>query len=160
MEKTCDICETYHRVKAENKWEHPCHPYHNKMEKTCQDFKIIWTQEACLRKYPRLVAHLICCSLGYFTPQSAANAISFYKNGRAFFCEWYSLMTKYAHDNPNGDYFNEAICKRVGKETLNRAFVGRHNHHGYRAEIKQAKHLVAAELKNSGCTSGMLASWF
>ena len=26
------------------------------------------------RRYPRLVAHLICDSLGYFTPQAAASA--------------------------------------------------------------------------------------
>jgi hypothetical protein len=160
MKKTCDICETYWRVRNERKYDHPC--IHRDPEKgeICSDFKIVWTQEACLRKYPRVVAHLICCSLGYFTPQSAANAISFYKHGQAFFCEWYSHMTKYAKDNLTGNYFDEAICKRVGKETLNLAFVGRHSHHGYMAEIKQAKHLVAAELKNKGCTSSMLASWF
>jgi hypothetical protein len=160
MKKTCDICKTYWRVRNEKKTEHPCHPYQNPMEKVCQDFEMEWTQEACLRKYPRVVAHLICASLGYFTPQSAANAISFYKHGKAFFCEWYSHMTKYSRDNYKGDYFDEVICKRVGEETLRLAFVGRHSHHGYMTEIKQARHLVAAELKTSGATSGMLASWF
>ena len=28
-----------------------------------------------LRRYPRLVSHLICESLGYFTPEGAAGAI-------------------------------------------------------------------------------------
>ena len=135
MEKTCDICETYWRVRNEWKYDHPC--IRRDTDEVCSDFRIAWTQEACLRKYPRLVAHLICCSLGYFTPQSAANAISFYKNGKAFFCEWYSHMTKYAKDNLTGDYFDEKICRRVGRETLNLAFIGRHHHHGYMAEIQQ-----------------------
>jgi hypothetical protein len=159
MEKSCDMCKTYWKVRQEGHYDHPCGPYRNTGE-VCSAFEFEWTQEVCLKKYPRLVAHLICCSLGYFTPLSAANAISHYKHNTPFFCEWYSHMTKYDKDNLTGDYFDKDICLRVGKETLNLAFASRHNHYGYMAEIRQAKHLVAAELKDKGCTSSMLASWF
>lgn len=46
------------------------------------------TQEEVLRRYPRLVAHLICESLGYLTPKSAANWILADKSHNPFWCEW------------------------------------------------------------------------
>ena len=33
------------------------------------------TQEEVIQRFPRLVAHMICESLGYFTPLAAANAL-------------------------------------------------------------------------------------
>lgn len=46
-------------------------------------------QEEVLQRFPRLVAHLICESLGYFTPLSAANALLHYRENQPFWCEWY-----------------------------------------------------------------------
>jgi hypothetical protein len=48
--------------------------------------------DVCAR-YPRIVSHLIAESLGYFTPESAANAIQHYQVGRAFYCEMYDHYT-------------------------------------------------------------------
>ena len=39
--------------------------------------KKIRNQSDVIQRLPCLVAHLICESLGYFTPQSAANAIAY-----------------------------------------------------------------------------------
>jgi hypothetical protein len=50
------------------------------------------TTEDVLRRYPRLVAHLICESLGYFSPDAPANAIVHGKRGERFACEWYVHM--------------------------------------------------------------------
>ena len=47
------------------------------------------SQADVLQRLPCLVAHLICESLGYYTPQAAANAIAYFTRGEAFFCEWY-----------------------------------------------------------------------
>ena len=47
------------------------------------------SQSDVLQRLPCLVAHLIAESLGYFTPEAAANAIAYYTKGEAFFCEWY-----------------------------------------------------------------------
>jgi len=160
MEKTCEMCETYRRVRREQKTSHPCHPYNHLKDEICEDFKITYTQDVCLKKYPRLIAHLICHSLGYFSPLAAANAISFYKVGEAFCCEWYSHMAQFDKENPFKDLFHKPSVIRAGETAVKRAFEDRHSHHGYMMEYKRAIALVCAELKNRGCTSQMLASWF
>lgn len=114
------------------------------------------TQREVLRRYPRLTAHLICQSLGYFTPLSAANAICAHLEGRAFSCEWYSHMCSCR----GMGLFHEQTLLDVGRDTLRRAFEGRHRHKGYMAEYQHALALVKAELAEKGKTSGMLAAWF
>ena len=44
----------------------------------------IRNQADVLHRLPCLVAHLIAESLGYFTPEAAANAIAYYTKGEAF----------------------------------------------------------------------------
>ncbi len=39
------------------------------------------TRDDTMQRYPRLVGHMICESLGYFTPESAANALASYIKG-------------------------------------------------------------------------------
>ena len=159
MKKDCSMCETYWRVRNEWKYDHPCITHHIE-NGVCEDFKITFTQDVCLKKYPRLIAHLICHSLGYFTPLAAANAISFYKAREAFFCEWYSHMAQFDEQNWKKDLFDKPSVMRAGEDALKQAILNRHQHHGFMTEIKQAKYLVASELKNKGCTGSMLASWF
>lgn len=113
------------------------------------------TREEVLRRYPRLVAHLICESLGYFSVLSAAGAVQAHLAGEPCFCEWYSHMAGF---RPGGATDSNLLA--IGAETLDRAFRGRRSHSGYMAEYKQAAMLVRAELERSGCTRGMFASWF
>lgn len=158
MKKTCEFCETYWRVRNERKYDHPC--IHRDTEEVCSDFKITWTRDACLNKYPRIAAHLICESLGYFTPQSAAVAISCYKINQEFCCEWYSHMAQFDEQNPTKNLFDKPSVLRVGRRVMRAAFVNRHRHHGYMSSIEQAKRLVVREIKDPGASTGMLASWF
>jgi hypothetical protein len=109
-----------------------------------------------LMRYPRLIAHMICESLGYFTPMCAANAIIRYLEGDTFPCEWYSHRC-----NCRGrGYFHKETLLDIGRETIASSFARRKHHTGYMASYQHAHALVAAELKREGCTSGMLASWF
>ena len=120
-------------------------------------------REQVLRKYPRITAHLICESLGYFTPLCAAGAIQAHLEGTPCYCEWYSHMTgcrgkRLVDRGEKVDWGKLAL--QVGLDTLRNAIAGRRRHNGYMAEYKQALALVKAELERSGCTSNMLASWF
>jgi hypothetical protein len=94
-----------------------------------------------MRRYPRLVAHMICFSLGYATPQKAANICLDAINGRENWCEWiYSCY------------------RRDPKPALAGAIRNRHNHSGYMSEYRQAIAIVRRELTTG--QSPMFASWF
>jgi hypothetical protein len=105
-------------------------------------------RDTILRRYPRLVAHLICESLGYFTPGAAANAIRAYREGETFPCEWYVHMAQ---------GFDWAKLLEVGKKVIGRAFQYRRLHRGYMADYRLARKLVEAELQGHG---PIFASWF
>lgn len=114
-------------------------------------YRMDWNRaspEEIVARYPRLVAHLICESLGYFTPRAAAHALLQFKRGRPFFCEWYTHMA--------GGFQNDRVLE-VGRQVLERAIRGRHRHHGYMADYGQARRVVAAELAGHG---PVFASWF
>ncbi len=102
-----------------------------------------------LQRYPRLTGHLICESLGYFTPGAAAHAILDYIEKRSNCCEWYVTMAR--------GYDEKALLK-VGEDTLKRAFEHRHHHYGYMAHYPQAKALV--EHVRAGGEGPVFASWF
>lgn len=108
------------------------------------------SQREVIVKYPRLVAHLMCESLGYFCPLSAANAIAAYINNETFACEWYVHMAGGSR---------EALLE-VNKRTIKRAFENRHRHKGYMADMNYARQLVWRELENEGISHGMFAGWF
>lgn len=114
------------------------------------------TQRQVLKRYPLLIAHMICESLGYFTVGCAANALAAYIDGESFSCEWYSHM---CHCR-TGEYFNREETRKIGREVLALSFRNRHRHKGPMAEFKAAISQVKAELEHQGCTSGMLAAWF
>jgi hypothetical protein len=102
-----------------------------------------------MKRYPRLTGHLICESLGYFTPQAAAQAIHSHINKRPCFCEWYTHMAQ---------GYNEEKAIKVGADTLDRAFKHRHHHLGYMAHYPQAAELVKEVL--AGRDGPTFASWF
>lgn len=103
------------------------------------------TAEEILERYPRLTAHLVCESLGYFTPRSAALAIQAHRAERGCACEWYIQMSGRGR-----------TLLEVGANTLDRAFRHRRHHRGYMAHYPQARELVELERRQ---TSAMLSSW-
>ena len=108
------------------------------------------TRREILRKYPRLVAHLICESLGYFSVLSAAGAIEAHAAGEPCYCEWYCHMSSVGKKD----------IRDVGRDTLALAIRRRKWHKGYMAEYQRAIAQVKAELEREGVTSNMLAAWF
>jgi len=107
------------------------------------------TVEETMAKYPRLTAHLICQSLGYFTPSAAARAIQAHKLHQPYHCEWYMGIASYSGKD----------IKEVNAETLNRAFKHRHYHKGFMSSYEVAKRLVDETLKDSR-NEPIFASWF
>lgn len=122
-------------------------------------------QQDLLKRYPRLIAHMMCESLGYFTVNRATDALRAHRENRPAYNEWYDHMAgcrikreiaKYG--KPLKSY--EEHLQDITHETVKNAFRNRKSHSGYMAEYKQAIMLVKAELENQGCTAGMLAGWF
>lgn len=116
-------------------------------EKACRPMPS--TIQEALNRWPRLTAHLICDSLGYFTPEGAAHAILDYRRGEANWCEWYIHMAQ---------GFNRDKLLEVGRKTIERAFRGRHHHRGFMAHYPQARALV--EHVRRGGEGPVFASWF
>jgi hypothetical protein len=115
----------------------------------------LMSQRDILRRWPRLVAHLICESLGYFTPKSAANAILHFKKNEPFYCEWYCHMAQFR--NKQRDMYDKESLREVTQDVLKWAIERRHRHKGYMADYKQARAVITAELKGKGPE---FASWF
>jgi hypothetical protein len=105
--------------------------------------KKIRSQNDVLQRLPCLTAHLIAESLGYFTPQSAANAIVRYAKSEAFFCEWYYdwASKRFANGNTKSGDLRDTV-KEVGQLALQNAFERRRHHRGPMAEFKRALVLV------------------
>lgn len=106
------------------------------------------TRDEILRRYPRLVSHLICESLGYFTPDGAAGAILAVVKSQVCACEWYLHMAG----------LGRRSLEEVGRDTLRRAIHHRHHHRGFMAEYKHARALVAHVVKTGNGPA--FASWF
>lgn len=111
-------------------------------------------QQEVLKRYPILVSHMICCSLGYFTPQSAANALLSYVQGEPNFCEWYSHMAGGMHP-PS---FDHEKLREVVRRVLEDSVALRRTHTGYMASYPQARALV--EHVRQGGKGPVFASWF
>jgi len=99
------------------------------------------TQEQILRRYPRLVTHMIAESLGYFTPRAAANAIIAHKLQQPFACEMYVHFAQ---------SFDSDALREVNQDFIQRAFQRRHHHYGPMSSYSRAREVVRAEQKGSG----------
>jgi len=99
------------------------------------------TRTGILRRYPRVVAHVIAESLGYATPSLAARIVADAHQGRPNYCEWIACC--YGGD-PRGAV-RDAIARR-------------HRHHGYMASYPQALELVRHTIETGG--EPLFASWF
>ena len=104
-------------------------------------------REEVLQRYPILVSHMICRSLGYFSPESAAAALLGYIKGVPNYCEWFSHMTGGKLD-----------LLEVGRGVVEDSFRYRSNHSGYMASYQQARLLV--EHVRQGGQGPPLGSWF
>jgi hypothetical protein len=112
-----------------------------------------------LQHLPCLTAHLIAESLGYFTPESAANAIACYTRGEGFYCEWYydRAERRLASGNTECDGLRDTV-KEVGELALQSAIRRRSHHRGPMAEFQRALALVRHVRR--GGQGPMFASWF
>lgn len=119
----------------------------------------IRTQADVLQRLPCLVAHLIAESLGYFTPQSAANAIAYYTRGEAFCCEWYYdwASKRCANGNTKCADVRDTV-REVGELALLNACNRRNRHRGPMAEFRRAIALVRHV--RQGGEGPVFASWF
>lgn len=97
--------------------------------------------ETVLRRYPRLTAHMICESLGYCTPSSAARILWDAHRREQNHCEW--IASCYRSD--------PLPAARQCWET-------RRYHRGFMADYRSAKRLV--DIANQSGAEPLLASWF
>lgn len=111
-----------------------------------------WTSDYLLQKYPRVIAHMICESLGYFTPRSAASALAAYGQKRAYFCEWYSHCASFMQVPAR-----EGVME-VNASVVQHAFRNRARHSGYMSSYAEALRLVRRAAQKEG--EPVLASWF
>lgn len=119
----------------------------------------IRTQAEVLQRFPCLVAHLIAESLGYFTPEAAANAIAYYTRGEPFFCEWYYdwASKRFASGRTKSGTLDDTV-REVGQLAICNAFSRRRHHRGPMAEFKRALALVLHV--RQGGEGPAFASWF
>ena len=109
----------------------------------CGDFAALKEPDVyeLMDRYPRIVAHLICESLGYATPERAVWILIDAVEGRENHCEWVSACF--------------GCDPRV---PVSQAIARRHNHKGYMAEYRDARAIVTATIENR--RGPELASWF
>jgi hypothetical protein len=112
-----------------------------------------------IQRLPRLVAHLVCESLGYFTPQAAANAIAYHTRAEPFSCEWYYdwASKRFASGNTQRADVRGTVVE-VGKLAIENACRRRNRHRGPMADFKQAWALV--QHVRQGGEEPAFASWF
>lgn len=104
--------------------------------------------EEALWRWPRLIAHLIAESLGYFSPESAANALLLFKRDQDNYCEWFLHMASVG-------------CKpirQVAAETVRRTIRERAFHRGYTASYQFALRIVRARVATG--RGPVFGSWF
>jgi hypothetical protein len=104
------------------------------------------TQEEVLRRYPRLIAHMICESLGYFTPRAAANAIIYHKLGQPFYCEYYVHLAQ-----------RDGNVIEAARRQIDASYRTRRYHKGYMSDYSLAKQIIKQSLIGN---DPIFASWF
>ncbi len=109
-----------------------------------------------LKRYRCLVGHLICESLGYFTPRSALHAVLSHRDKKPCACEWYSHIAMCQ----GKDMFDQEALREINRNVLSQAIQRRHEHQGYMSDYPTAKALIQREVDDEGSTASMLASWF
>jgi len=101
------------------------------------------TREQIMRRWPNIVAHVICESLGYATPSHAASILRNALIGDPDYCEWIDACYK---GNPT-----KPVQYAISPS-------GRRSHHGYMSSFKMARALV--QEANDNQREPVFASWF
>jgi hypothetical protein len=101
------------------------------------------TREEILRRWPRLAAHVICESLGYWSPLGAAGMIRDFKQGKRNYSEYVASCWQ---GDPAGP--------------LRRAIASRHSHNGYMASYPAARSIVDRFNADRTEPNFGLGSWF
>lgn len=104
--------------------------------------------EEALRRWPRLIAHLIAESLGYFSPEGAANTLLLFKRDQDNYCEWFLHIASVGHKP----------IRQVAAETVKRAIRGRAFHRGYIASYQFALKIIRQH--NATGMGPVFGSWF
>jgi hypothetical protein len=100
-----------------------------------------------MRQWPRIVAHLIAESLGYFTPEGAANALLHFKRGDEYWCEWFMYMASLGRKS----------VLQVAAETIRRAILQRWYRRGYMGSYELALKIVRQRIATG--RGPVFASW-
>lgn len=106
------------------------------------------SMEDALRRWPRLIAHPIAESLGYFTPEGAANTVLLFKRGQENWCEWFLHMAS----------VGRKPMLQVAMETIQRAIRERRYHHGYMSSYELALKIVRRRIATG--RGPVFATWF
>lgn len=101
--------------------------------------------EAILAQFPGLCSHLICESLGYLTPEAAANLLWHCARGEEFWCEWVSHLGSRGVKEPTKSVVRWAIRNRRG-------------HRGPMSDYRAARAIVKRALATGRYPE--FASWF
>ena len=117
------------------------------------------TAQEQMRRTPRLVAHLMSESLGYFSPTAAALALSYHRAGLPDFCEMYSA---YAGDDREHPSFDPDKLIAVNRKTIALAFMNRRRHQGFMVQPHRgsAYGMVLASVESDGRNEPALGGWF
>lgn len=112
--------------------------------------------EEVLYRWPRVVAHLICESLGYFTPTAAARAILAAKKGEPFYCEWYNHIASSHGPFDDENQWRDKMVE-ITRRVLSTSIENRRYHNGYMSDFSLAMDLIKKELEGRG---PLFSSWF
>lgn len=104
--------------------------------------------EDAIQRWPRVVSHLIAESLGYFTLESAANALLHFKLGQEYWCEWFMHMAG----------IGRKPMLQVAAETIRRAICQRQHHRGYMCSYELVLKIVRRRIATG--RGPVFASWF
>ncbi len=97
------------------------------------------SQDDAILRWPRIISHIICHSLGYATPRMAASVLLAARRGQQHHCEW--IASCYG-----GDPMPAVMA----------AIRDRHHHRGYMADYSQARRITAQAAAGA---HPLLASW-
>lgn len=115
--------------------------FEDSSERSFRPTPILQTPEDYLRRYPRICSHIICHSLGYATPTTAARILMHADRQEPDYCEWI-------------DSCYQCDARRAVGDAIRR----RHGHHGYMADFDQAFGLVRRATDTG--EEPLLGSWF
>ena len=99
------------------------------------------TTDQAIRRWPRIIGHIVAASLGYATPRTAANILLAAKERRANHCEWL-----------------DHCWRGSAVDCVRWAIRWRHTHTGYMGSYKAARDIVERAITEG--KHPQLASWF